>query len=223
MTLRQLSVLCLLCSPAAAQFYNISTIAGNGRQQFGAGGQATSASLVQPRYVAVDSAGNFYVSDGYFEQVFRVTPAGVITAYAGNGTQGFSGDGGQATAAELFQPVGLAVDSADNLYIADSGNYRVRMVTPAGVISTVALVGTGVDAVAVDGSGNLYVSGGEVVVKVNSAGTVTPFAGNGGAGYSGDNVPAISASLFNPQGLCVDGAGNVYRDLAVLPLRRGAR
>jgi uncharacterized protein (TIGR03437 family) len=104
----------------------------------------------------------------------------------------------------------LAVDSADNLYIADSGNYRVRMVTPAGVISTVALVGTGVDAVAVDGSGNLYVSGGEVVVKVNSAGTVTPFAGNGGAGYSGDNVPAISASLFNPQGLCVDGAGNVY-------------
>jgi uncharacterized protein (TIGR03437 family) len=209
-TLRQLSVLCLLCSPAAAQFYNISTIAGNGRLQFGAGGQATSARLVQPNYVAVDSAGNFYVSDMYFEQVFRVTPAGVITAYAGNGTQGFSGDGGQATAAELFSPAGLAVDSANNLYIADFGNYRIRKVTPDGVISTVAAVATGVEAVAVDASGNLYVSSGELVVKVNAAGTVTPFAGNGGSGYSGDNVPAISASLFNPRGLCVDSAGNVY-------------
>ena len=210
MTLRQLSVLCLLCSPAAAQFYNISTIAGNGRQQFGAGGQATNASLVQPNFVTSDSAGNFYVSDTYFQQVFRITPAGVITAYAGNGTQGFSGDGGQATAAQLFAPEGLAVDSSGNLYIADLGNYRVRMVTPTGVISTVALIGTGVVAVAVDGSGNLYVSGGEAVVKVNAAGTVTPFAGNGNAGYSGDNVPATSASLFNPRGLCVDSAGNVY-------------
>ena len=200
----------MLCSPAAAQFYNISTVAGNGRQQFGAGGQATSAKLVQPRYVAADSAGNFYVSDTYFEQVFRVTPAGVITAYAGSGVQGFSGDGGQATAAELFSPMGLAVDSANNLYIADSGNYRIRMVTPAGVISTVTLIGTGVDALAVDGSGNVYVSSGEVVVKVNSAGTVTPFAGNGSVGYAGDNGPAISASLFSPQGLCVDNAGNVY-------------
>jgi hypothetical protein len=155
LTLRELSVLCLLCSPAAAQFYNISTVAGNGRQQFGAGGQATSANLVQPKFVVSDSAGNFYFNDTYFEQVFRVTPAGVITAYAGNGTQGFSGDGGQATAAELSQPEGLAVDSSGNLYIADGGNYRIRMVTPTGVISTVALIGTGALAVAVDGSGNL--------------------------------------------------------------------
>lgn len=210
MNLKRLSVLWLLCFPAAAQFYNISTIAGNGRLQFGAGGQATSASLVQPSFAASDAAGNFYVSDTYFQQVFRVTPAGVITAYAGNGTQGFSGDGGQATAAQLFAPEGLAVDSAGNLYIADLGNYRIRMVTPAGVISTVALIGSGVIGVAVDGSGNLYVSGGEVVVKVSAAGTVTPFAGNGNAGYAGDNGPATSASFLNPQGLCVDSAGNVY-------------
>ena len=200
----------MLCSPAAAQFYNISTVAGNGRQQFGAGGQATKANLVQPKFVVADSAGNFYFTDTYFEQVFRVTPAGVISAYAGNGTQGFSGDGGQAAAAQLFQPEGLAVDSSGNLYIADGGNYRIRMVTPAGVISTVAQIGTGALAVAVDGSGNLYVVGGEVVVKVNSAGTVTPFAGNGNAGYSGDNGPAISASLYSPAGVCLDSAGNVY-------------
>src|ERR1035441_8981745 len=132
-------------------------------------GRLSAANLVQPRYVAADSAGNFYFTDTYFEQVFRVTAAGVITAYAGNGTRGFSGDGGQATAAELSQPEGLAVDSSGNLYIADGGNYRIRMVTPTGVISTVALIGTGALALAVDGSGNLYVAGGEVVVKVNSA------------------------------------------------------
>lgn len=210
LTTRLLPLLGVLCSSASAQFYNISTIAGNGQAQFGAGGQATNAKLVEPKFVAVDSAGSTYVSDTYYNQVYRVGASGIITVYAGNGIQGFNGDGGQATAAELFQPSGLAVDSSGNLYIADFGNYRVRMVTPGGVINTVALVGSGVIGVAVDGSGNLYVSGGEVVVKVNGAGTVTPFAGNGNAGYSGDNGPATSAALFNPIGVRVDSSGNVY-------------
>src|ERR1022692_78054 len=165
LTTRLLPLLGVLCSSASAQFYNISTIAGNGQAQFGAGGQATNAKLVEPKFVAVDSAGSTYVSDTYYNQVYRVGASGIITVYAGNGIQGFNGDGGQATAAELFQPSGLSVDSSGNLYIADFGNYRVRMVTPGGVINTVALVGSGVIGVAVDGSGNLYVSGGEVVVK----------------------------------------------------------
>src|ERR1017187_8299007 len=163
---------------ASAQFYNITTIAGNGPLQFGAGGQAIKASLVVPRYVAVDSVGNTYVSDTYFNQVFQISPAGIINTYAGNGTEGYSGDGGKATDAQLFTPLGLAVDAADNLYIADSSNYRVRKVTPGGVITTVAAVGSGVACVAVDAAGNLYVSGGYVIVKVDAAGNVTPFAGN---------------------------------------------
>jgi uncharacterized protein (TIGR03437 family) len=207
----KLSLLVLACSSVApAQFYNISTIAGNGRLQFGANGPATLASLVVPRYVAVDPAGNTYVSDTYFHQVFQISATGTITAYAGNGSAGFSGDGGLATSAQLFNPQGLAVDPAGNLYIADSSNYRVRKVTPAGTITTVATVGTGVACVAVDTSGNLYVSGGHLIVKVSASGTVTPFAGTGAAGFSGDGGPATAATLFGPQGLRVDTAGNVY-------------
>ena len=167
---------------ASAQFYNIATIAGNGRAQFGAGGLAVNARLVVPRHVAVDSAGNTYVSDTYFHQVFQISPAGIITAYAGNGTQGFSGDGGPATSAQLFNPLALTVDAAGNLYIADASNYRVRKVSPGGVITTVAIVGSGVACLARDAAGNLYVAGGHVVVKVDTAGNTTRFAGTGTAG-----------------------------------------
>jgi uncharacterized protein (TIGR03437 family) len=205
-----LPLLLSVATLASAQFYNITTIAGNGRLPFGAGGPAINAKLVVPRYVAVDAAGNTYVSDSYFNQVFQISPSGTISAYAGNGTQGFSGDGGTATSAQLFDPLGLAVDAAGNLYIADAGNYRVRKVTPGGTISTVAEIGYGVAGVAADSSGNLYVSGGQVVVKVNSSGVFTLFAGTGTAGYSGDGGPATSATLFAPQGLRVDSTGNVY-------------
>ena len=195
---------------ALSQFYNITTIAGNGKAQFSSGGQAANTVLIEPAAVAVDGSGNVYVSDTYFHQVYQITPSGVISAYAGNGQGGFSGDGGPATAAQLFNPRGLATDSSGNLYIADTTNSRVRKVSPGGVINTVVLEGNGVSWVAVDGTGNLYITGGHSVFRADASGNITTIAGTGAAGFSGDGGPATAATLFGPEGLRVDATGNVY-------------
>src|SRR5271157_2250007 len=202
----------------------IATIAGNGLYRYsGDGGPSTSASLNSPNGVAVDSAGNLYIADTYNDRIRKVS-GGTITTVAGNGTNGFSGDGGPATSASLFWPYGVAVDSAGNLYIADSGNNRIRKVT-GGTITTVAGGGSGLGdggpatsaslalpyGVAVDSAGNLYIAdfGNNRIRKV-SGGTITTVAGNGTQGFSGDGGPATSASLFRPFGVAVDSAGNLY-------------
>jgi sugar lactone lactonase YvrE len=206
----------------------ITTVAGIGTEGFGGdGGQATAAQLNAPLGAAVDRAGNLYISDWGNNRVRKVTPAGVITTVAGTGTKGFAGDGGQATAAQLNGPEGLVVDGAGNLYISDYGNHRVRMVTPAGVITTVAGTGTkgfagdggqataaqlnGPISVAVDGAGNLLVadSSNSRVRKVTPAGVITTVAGTGVRGFSGDGGPAIAAQL-DPAAIALDGAGNLY-------------
>ena len=209
---------------------SISTIAGNGQANFGGDtGAATSAQLSVPDGVAVDNAGNVYISDFLNNRVRMVSPAGVITTYAGNGLSGFSGDGGPATSAELSQPAGLAVDAAGNLYIADSNNSVVRKVTPAGVISTVA--GTGGSqgysgdggaatsakmmapfGVAVDSSGNLYIADfyGWIRKVTATTGVISTIAGNGSVGYSGDGGPATSAQFYYPVSVALDISGNVY-------------
>jgi hypothetical protein len=170
----------------------ISTFAGNGKQGFsGDGGQATSAPLTNPVGVAVDAAGHLYIADEYNKHIRKVTPAGVITSVAGNGTYGgFSGDGGPAALAQLDDPVGVAVDAMGNLYIADQLNNRIRKVNPAGVISTFAGDGTDADfsgdggratlaplnwpaAVAVDAAGNLYIAAGNRIQKVTPAGVIS--------------------------------------------------
>ncbi len=111
--------------PAAAQI--ISTVAGNGTMgSNGDGGPATSAQLASPHGIAVDSTGNLYIADSDNYRIRMVNPSGTITTIAGNGTQGFSGDGGPATSAQLDNPYGVAVDSAGNLYIADASGNRVR-------------------------------------------------------------------------------------------------
>jgi Carbohydrate binding domain/NHL repeat len=121
----------------------ISTVAGNGVPGYsGDGGPATSASLAFPNNVAVDPAGNLYISDTDNHRVRKVSPAGVITTIAGNGISGSTGDGGPAVDAALQFPTGVAVDAVGNLYITDSGNHRVRKVTPAGIISSFAAKGT---------------------------------------------------------------------------------
>jgi sugar lactone lactonase YvrE len=183
----------------------ISTVAGNEIQGYsGDGGPATSAQLYRPQGVAVDAAGNLFISDTYNNRVRKVTPGGIISTVAGNGTQGDSGDGGPATSAQLNGPQGVAVDAAGNLFIADTGT---RMVTTAGVISTVASVsGFGV---AVDSAGNLFIVG-DGVHKVTPAGIISTVAGNGTVGYSGDGGPATSAQFYQPEGVAVDAAGNLF-------------
>ncbi len=207
----------------------ISTIAGNGKQGFnGDGGPATSASLYEPSGVAVDPAGNVYIADAGNLRIRKVDTAGTITTIAGNGKEGFSGDGGPAPSAELTFPVEVAVDPAGNVYIADEGSNRIRKVNTAGTISTIA--GNGKDGfngdggpatsaslndprgVAVDAAGNVYISdrGNNRIRKVDTAGIISTIAGNDKEGFSGDGGLAISASLSAPREVAVDAAGNVY-------------
>ena len=206
----------------------ITTIACNGTSGFtGDGGPATAASCV-PYRVARDSAGNLYVADGSSRRIRKVSAAGIITTVAGRGTGQSSGDGGPATLAELIQPLGVAVDPAGNVYIADEGSNRIRKVNTAGIISTIAgngkegFSGDGGPAtsaelsfpvgVAVDPAGNVYIAdeGSNRIRKVNTAGIISTIAGNDTQGFSGDGGPATSASLNKPREVAVDLAGNVY-------------
>jgi sugar lactone lactonase YvrE len=211
---------------------HMSTVAGNGTYGFsGDGGAATSAELKNPDAVAVDSSGNVYIVDHTNSRIRKVTVStGVITTVAGNGTTGYSGDGGAATSAELYWPEGVAVDSSGNIYIADSFSNRVRKVTVStGVITTVAGSGTAgysgdgsaatsaelnfPTGVAVDSSGNIYIADIDnyVIRKVTaSTGVISRVAGNGTAGFSGDSGLAISAELSTPAGVAVDTSGNIY-------------
>ena len=189
----------------------VTTVAGNGLlSRSGDGGPAINAQLNAPAGVAVDSAGNLYIADTLNNMVRRVSPDGTITAFAGTGTAGSSGDGSAATSAQLNAPQGLAVDTAGTLYIADTGNNRVRKVS-GGTISTVASDLSLPMGVAVDTAGNVYVAsfGSNRVSKVTN-GAVSTLAGTGVAGYGGDGGAAANAMLKNPRAVAVDAAGNVY-------------
>jgi trimeric autotransporter adhesin len=207
----------------------ISTIAGNGVSSFsGNGGAALNAQMNSPQGVAVDAAGNLYIADTGNNVVRKVGTDGNIVAFAGNGQAGNGGDGGAAASAQLKAPQGVSVDAKGIVYIADSGNARVRKVDLTGNISNVAGNGTpgyGGDngsagtsqlytptAVAADAAGNLYIAdfNNNRIRKVSTNGTITTVAGNGYAGYSGDGGPATSAQLSLPQGVAVDAAGNLY-------------
>ena len=205
------------------------SIAGNGTQGgSGDSGLATSAELSDPTDVAIDGAGNLFIADTGNNRVRMVSAAtGTITAYAGTGASGWTGDGGQATSATMNAPTGLALDGAGNLYIADQLNNVIRKVTVAtGVITTVAGNGTpgssgdtglatqaqlnGPNSVAVDGAGNLYIADkNNNRVRMVSAGNISTVAGNGSPSDSGDGGVATQAGVNGPKAVAVDAAGNL--------------
>jgi uncharacterized protein (TIGR03437 family) len=215
----------------------ISSIAGIAAHGFaGDNGAATSAQLNAPQGIAVDSSGNIYVADTANSRVRKIS-AGVISTVAGTGTQGYGGDGGPATSAQLNSPTGLALDSAGDLYIADSDNSAIRMVSTRGTITTVAGNGTqgysgdggpAINAVlnypqgvALDSAGRLYIADTfNNRIRLVSNGVISTVAGNGAAGDTGDGGVATSAQLTNPVGLAVDLAGGVYVSDASAVVRR---
>jgi sugar lactone lactonase YvrE len=199
-------------------------IAGTGVPGFsGDGGPATAAQLNGPSGVTLGADGSLYIADTLNQRVRRIAPDGTISTFAGTGVSGFSGDGGPARAAQFFLPAQTLFDSAGSLYIADYGNSRVRVVSPAGIISTVAgnglpdpppsrytQIGDGGPALdatfrtaasaAFGPSGELYVADvyGHRIRKIAPDGTVTTLAGTGAQGHTGDGGPAIQAEVALP-------------------------
>ena len=207
----------------------ITTMAGNSSGGYsGDGGVATNASLNQPFGAAVDASGNLFIADMGNNVIRKVNPNGIITTVAGNGSGGYSGDGGAATNASLNQPFGAAVDASGKLFIADTVNSVIREVNPNGTITTVAGNGSGGYSgdggaatnaslnqpfgAALDASGNLFIAdwGNNIIRKVDTNGIITTVAGNGSYGYTGDGGAATNASLNQPFGVAVDASGDLF-------------
>lgn len=206
----------------------IYNVAGTGNLGYsGDGGPATAADIGIPQFICADAAGNLYFSS--VSQVIRkINTAGIISTFAGNGTGGYSGDGGPATTAQFLAPNGLCADQAGNIYIVDGSSHVIRKVDPAGIISTFA--GNGTEAytgdggpatnaslawpedVCADGGGNIFITdrGNNVVRKVSASGSISTIAGNGTIGLTGDGGAATAAQLAFPIGVCMDISGNLY-------------
>ncbi|HIK58679.1 MAG TPA: hypothetical protein EYF96_06255, partial [Nitrospinaceae bacterium] len=208
---------------------NMTRFAGTGESGFGGdGGKATDAQLKIPANLGFDKQGNLYIADRNNHRIRKVDTKGIITTVAGNGTAGFSGDGGKATDAQLNLPSGVVVDGKGNIYISDRSNDRVRVVNSKGIISTFA--GNGIDdykgdsgpatkasiskpfGLTLDKKGNLYIAdrGNNRVRKVNPQGIIHTVAGDGGFFFMGDNGPAYRASIAGPTDVAIDDNGILY-------------
>ncbi len=229
-----LFVLLMAGGAASAQQYMIATVAGIGGSPGWSGdtGPALSAQFTNPLRVTVDAAGNLFITDYTNQSVRRVdATTQIVTTIAGNGSFGFSGDGGSASGSQLADPHDVVIDAAGNIYIADTLNSRVRMVNTAGIISTFA--GNGVRAydgdggpatsaaltfpagLALDKAGNLYIAdyGSASVRRVDKNGNISTVAGSGITVFGqavGDGALATSAYLGMPFAVSVDSAGNIY-------------
>ena len=198
----------------------VSTLAGSGSAAY-ADGTGAAAAFNAPRGVSVDASGNVFVADAGNHRIRKITSAGVVSTLAGSGSAAYAD--GTGTGASFSGPAGVSVDSAGNVFVADTGNHRIRKVTSAGVVSTLAgsgsaayADGTGTAAsfsgpagVSVDSAGNVFVAdtGNHRIRKVTSAGVVSTPAGSGSAAYS--DGPGDRASFNTPVGVAVDSDGNV--------------
>ncbi len=211
---------------------HITTIAGTALQGFsGDNGPATAAALDSPQGLALDSIGNLYLADTHNHRIRRIdVVTGIITTIAGTGTPGYSGDNSIATTAQITLPTALAFDRNNNLYVADTGNHRVRRIDASTqIITTVAGTGTQgfsgdagpaiaatIDSptgLACDASSNLYLADthNHLIRRIDiTTGIITTIAGTGAAGYSGDTAAATAANLALPHGLTIDPNGNLY-------------
>ena len=199
----------------------VSTLAGNGSQGF-ANGNGAAATFRDPTGVAVDGGGNLYVADQYNHAIRKITPGGDVTTLAGSGSPGYADAIG--TAAAFKYPLGVAVDVGGAVYVADNNNNAIRKIAPGAIVTTLAgnaspgftnATGTaarfnGPSGVAVDGSGNVYVadSTNNAIRTITSGGVVSTLAGSGSVGFG--NGTGTAATFRNPNGVAVDGSGNVY-------------
>ena len=192
----------------------LRTLAGNGRAEYsGDGGPATSAALNRPIEVCLDASGNVYIADSGNHRIRKIAPDGTIQLVAGNGTRGFSGDGGPAERASLNDPIGLELGPDGSLYIADTGNRRVRRVYRGTITSVISDGLLSLSQLALGPDGGLYITD-SAAARVRrldlKSGLLTVIAGNGDPGTSGDGGAALQAGLEDPHGLAFDAAGNLY-------------
>jgi sugar lactone lactonase YvrE len=204
----------------------ITTFAGSGiGGDSGDGGSAIAAMFI-PGDIQFDWRGNFYITDNTNHKIRKISTSGVITTYAGTGIPGFSGDGGPATAAQLYQPNGFTIDKIGNLFFADAGNKRIRKIDTFGIITTVAGMGTGIYSgdeipatnaqigpytVAIDEHSNIYAADTNNRIRmIDVLGIIHTVAGNGVFGFNGDGIPATSAQINNPGDITIDACGKVY-------------
>jgi len=207
---------------------NITTIAGGGLFNYGYNGDNIPASLAQlnsPLKILIDGAGNIYIVDYANQRIRKIDTSGIITTVAGNGTLGYSGDGHQATSAELGYPESLAMDIAGDLFIADTNNGVVRKVDTNGIITTFAGNGTFTssgdggpainagmlpESLAVDAAGNLWLGQGDRVRKIDTSGIITATVGNGIITDAPDGTVATQGGVNTPEDLAFDDLGNLY-------------
>jgi sugar lactone lactonase YvrE len=223
------------CTTTIVQLSTISTVAGSGSTVFsGDGGSATNAGIRSPNGIVFDSSNNYYISDN--TRVRKITiSTGIISTYVGTGSTTYNGDGGIASSASLYSPTGLAIDTSNNIYIADKGNNRIRkVISSTSIISTIAGTGNtasngevnaadniaatsgilyGPAGIAVDSSGNLYIGdfNNHRIRKVTSSTSIiSTIAGTGTGGHSGDGGAATSALIRRPYNVNLDASGNIY-------------